>query len=75
MLPMRAFDRQSKNVKQPSQLADRHTQPFHKHRPKSSKPVSGKLSAASEVKQAAAPTATGAMPMRTRAEGGRKRRK
>ena len=72
-LAMRAFDCKSKDIKQPSQSADICAQPFHIDRPELSRPVFGKLSAAvPEVKQTAA---GGAMPMRTRAQGGRKRRK
>ena len=71
-LTMRAFDCKSKDIKQPSQSADICAQPFHVDRPKLSRPIFGKLMTVPEVKQAAA---SGATPMRSRAQGGRKRRK
>ena len=75
-LQMGLFDRQLKDTRQSSQLADIRSQPCHVDRPKLSKPGFGKLTAVPKVRQkAVAPTKTGAMPMRTRAEGGRKRHK
>ena len=75
-LPMRALARSARDMKKPLRLAGICTQPSHVDRPKLCKPVFGKISPMPEVRQtAAATTPTGAKPMRTRAEGGRKRRK
>lgn len=72
-LPMRAFGRLVRDREQPVNPADICTQPIDVDTPQLSKPVFGKISAMPEVRQTAA--STGVMSMRTRAEGGRKRRK
>ena len=75
-LPMRALKCQSKDIQQLSELADSCPQSFHVDRPQLSNAVCGKRYAVPAIRQTAvALTTTGAVPTRTRAEGGRKRRK
>lgn len=71
---MKALNRKSKGIQQVSKPTDNCPQSFHADRPQLSKAVYGKRTAVPTVRQTAL-TMSGAMPLRTRAEGGRKRRK
>ena len=75
----RASGQQLHIPRQAFKLAASQTHPIHVARPVVPKPSLSKLMVAPDIRQIAAPKATGTVqenvPVRTRAEGGRKRRK
>lgn len=75
-LPLKCIDQQSKDSRPPSELEASRTRSRNIARPKLSKSAVAKLTPVSESRHnAAEPRVTGVVPMRTRAQGGRRRRK
>lgn len=74
-LPQKSFDQQLQDVRPPSELEASRIRSCNIARPKLSKPAVGKLTPISDSRHTAAPRVAGVVPIRTRAQGGRRRRK